>query len=344
MPELRKDPVCNRWVLLAPQRATRPNEFAPQSQDRAPHPRGIPAAYPLPEDCPFCEGNESQTPAEIDAIRPAGTAANGPGWSTRVVPNRFPALEGTFTPLTAENVLYQQSPGIGAHEVMIESSAHLTTAREMDDHHFRNLVTVCQRRLLHFKHEGHWTSALWFKNVGPDAGASLAHAHSQLIVLPLLPPVLRDELAGSLSYHHRHGRCVFCDFIEQEQSGGPHQVAAAPAVLAFCPYASRFNYETWIVPRRHESHFEDTSPETLIQLAGVLRSVLVRIESRIGRASYNVILHSSPFDTHKLNHYHWHMEILPRISRSAGFEWGTGLAISTLPPHQAANLLREIQI
>jgi UDPglucose--hexose-1-phosphate uridylyltransferase len=206
------------------------------------------------------------------------------------------------------------------------------------------VLWIYRERLLALKQDQQLIYGLIFKNVGAAAGASIEHAHSQLIATPIVPVNVVEELHGSREYFHSHGRCVFCDMLTQESQDGSRVVLESPGFLAFCPFASSFPYETWIVPRSHASHYESLSRGEAEELAHVLRTVLAKIETAIDRPAYNYIIHTAPFDTVALDHYHWHIEIIPRVTKTAGFEWGTGFYINSVPPEEAAAELRGMEV
>jgi UDPglucose--hexose-1-phosphate uridylyltransferase len=331
MSELRKDPIVGRWVIIAENRAQRPHEFLDSSVQRGDR-----------EVCPFCVGNERHTPDEIAAHRQPGTRRNEPGWNVRVVPNKFPALEMAGDPHPRGDGLYEAADGVGVHEVIIESPRHLTRTTELSDNHLAEVLWICRERLLALQQDSRLVHGLIFKNVGAAAGASLAHLHSQLIVTPIVPVSVAEEIDGSHAYFRKHDRCVYCDLVEQEQALAKRIVLKSPQFVAFCPFAARFPFETWIVPTSHASHYESLSRAASKELAGVLRRVLAKIDAALARPAYNYIVHTAPFDTPPLRHYHWHIEIIPRVTKLAGFEWGSGFYINPVPPEEAAGVMREI--
>jgi UDPglucose--hexose-1-phosphate uridylyltransferase len=203
---------------------------------------------------------------------------------------------------------------------------------------------VYRQRLVDLQRDPRLVYGMLFKNVGPGAGASLEHAHSQLIATPVVPISVSEEMSGSGKYFDERGRCIFCDIIRQELDDGRRMVLESAQFAAFCPFASRFPYETWVVPKEHGSHYEQLSRSTAEELAVVMRQVLGRLESALDRPAYNYIIHTAPFDTQQLRHYHWHIEIMPRLTNVAGFEWGTGFYINPVPPEEAAAFLRTAEV
>ncbi len=331
MPELRKDPIVDRWVIVAPDRALRPNEFSATDR-QSPRARAT---------CEFCEGNEAATPGELLALRWAGTAADQPGWRVRVVPNKYPALDIDAQANGLSAGLHEWTPGIGRHEVIIESPRHLIGAAEQSAENIGEVFEVYRQRMLAIKQDQRLVYGLVFKNVGSLAGASLEHVHSQLVGLPIVPVQVADELARSRELMAASGRCIFCDLVDRERAAGVRMVLDTPEFVAFCPFAARTPFETWLLPVRHESHFENISGALVAQLAQTLKRVLDRIEARLDRLAYNYLIHTAPFDTPALGHYHWHIEIIPRVTTIAGFEWGSGFNINPLPPEDAAALLAD---
>lgn len=332
MPDLRKDPIVGRWVIVAKSRARRPHDFTSTPKLKS---GGF---------CPFCEGNEVQTPGEIVAYRPQGSSPNGKGWRVRVVPNKFPALEIEGDLNKRGDGIYDTMRGVGAHEVIIESPEHLLSTADLPEENLREVFWVYRDRLLDLKKDKRLLYGMLFKNVGEAAGASLEHTHSQLIVTPIVPIQVSEEMTGSLEFFKFRGRCVFCDMIQQELSQEKRIVLDTPGFVAFCPFASRFPFETWILPKNHSSHYENIQKHGIEELARVMKQVMAKIETALDRPSYNYIIHTAPFDTPELGHYHWHMEIIPRLTKTAGFEWGTGFYINAVPPEDAAAFLREVEV
>ena len=331
MPELRKDPVIRRWVIIATERGARPTDFKSA-------PRVISRGF-----CPFCEGNEDKTPPEILSYRDSG-GRNESGWRVRVVSNKFPALQIEGGLDKRGEGMYDLMRGIGAHEVIIETPEHVTSLTDQTAEHIEEVLWCYSERLNDLKNDKRFAYGLVFKNVGAVAGASLEHTHSQLIVTPVIPRTVNGEMGGCREFFQYHGRCLFCDMIVQETSSGSRVVVDSDRYLAFEPFASRFPFETWIVPKTHRSNFETTPREELEELARVLRESLVRLESALENPAYNYIIHSAPFGQEDLDLYHWHIEIIPRLTKIAGFEWGTGFYINPVPPERAAEFLRNVEL
>jgi UDPglucose--hexose-1-phosphate uridylyltransferase len=333
MPELRKDPIVGRWVIIADERAKRPHDF---KQEVGPQ---VEQAL-----CPFCEGHEAKTPPEIIAYRERGTHANQPGWRVRVVPNKFPALKVEGALQKRGDGIYDKMAGVGAHEVIIESPRHYISMAELSEDNIREVMWVYRDRLVDLKKDTRLVHGMLFKNVGAAAGASLEHTHSQLIVTPIVPISVWEEMTGALEFFNYRGRCIYCDMILQELSTEKRIVLDTPHFTAFCPYASRFPFETWVLPKGHSSHFENIPKPAVDDLGSVLRQVLSKLEEALDKPAYNYIVHTGPFDHQELPHYHWHIEIIPRLTKVAGFEWGSGFYINPVPPEEAAAFLRDVEV
>ncbi|HET9951261.1 MAG TPA: galactose-1-phosphate uridylyltransferase [Candidatus Eisenbacteria bacterium] len=333
MPELRRDPVVGRWVIIAAERRFRPRDFDARGS----------AAPTGPDVCPFCPGHESYTTPEILAFRPPGSPANGPGWTTRVVPNKFPALQIEGELERRGEGIYDRMNGIGAHEVIIESPDHSKELSELSVEEIERVLLAFRERMRDLKNDLRFRYILVFKNHGSAAGASLEHGHAQLIATPIIPRVVQEELDGSLQHFRLKERCVFCDIVEQELRDGRRLVREDGGFVAIAPFAPRFSFETWILPKRHQASFEELETEGLEALARVLRDTLGRLRRALDRPSYNFLIHTAPCRETHLEHYHWHLEIFPKLAHVAGFEWGTGFYINTTPPEESAKYLRELE-
>ena len=333
MPELRRDPVVGRWVIISTERSRRPSDFA-----SAPvRPRNI-------GPCVFCPGQESRTPEEILAVRGPGGAPNGPGWELRVVPNKFPALriEGELEP--AGEGVYDRMNGIGAHEVIIETPDHSASLAGLPETQVVTVLEAWRQRMVDLQKDVRFEYVSVFKNHGEAAGASLEHPHSQLIATPMVPMMVEQELEGALRHFRMKKRCIWCDIIRQEMQGKARGlgrlILGEGGFVALCPYAPRFPFETWILPEGHRSSYEDGLGMDPRALARVLGEVLRRMNQVLGAPAWNLSLHSAPLKTPTLDHFHWHLEIIPKLSQVAGFEWGTGFFINPTPPEEAAKYLR----
>ncbi len=332
MPELRKDPIVSRWVIISTERAKRPSDF---SSDK-------PASSNGKENCPFCSGNESKTPEEILAYRQTGSNPNTEGWWIRVIPNKFAALNMEEEVSKSWVGMFDMMSGFGTHEVIIETPDHDRSIPDLSNHQITKIIWAYRDRILHLKRDPKIKYVLIFKNHGEAAGASLSHSHSQLIALPIIPKRVHEELQGFIKYYEYKERCVFCDMIKQELISGTRIILENNYFTSFNPFASRFPFETWIVPRRHEGDFTNISKEEISDLADILKHTLYKIKKVLNDPPFNFILHTTPTQR-ILGDYHWHIEIMPRITKIAGFEWGSGFYINPIPPEEACKFLREIK-
>ncbi len=343
MSELRFDPFKLRWTIIAPERKTRPHEFA------VPRPPHAPPADP--GDCPFEQGQEHRTPHEILVIPREERSGSGPDWQVRVVPNKFPVLrvEGA---VEREGVgLWDRVNGIGAHEVIVENPDH---HREMVDLSVRELEMVLQAyraRLNDLRRDLRLRYILLFKNRGREAGASLAHPHSQLIATPIIPTFVVQELRTAREHFHHKERCLLCDVVREEQRLGERVALETERFIALEPFAAGFPFETWIMPTRHSHDFAAATDDDLHHLAVIVRDFLRRMRVLLNDPPYNMVLHTAPSPHPRPGQpaywstieqdYHWHLEVIPRITRIAGFEWGSGFTINPTPPEEAARYLQD---
>ncbi len=334
MPELRKDPIIGRWVIIATDRARRPKDFN--------IPKAVPPVHN--EFCPFCFGNESSTPREILAFRPDDFVANPQNWTLRVVPNKYPALmiEGNLE--REGEGMFDRMNGVGAHEVIIETGEHHKSMAEMREKQVEDILWAYRERILDLKKDTRFKYVLIFKNHGEPAGATLEHPHSQLIALPIVPRQVREELEGAKEYYGFKERCVFCDIVRHEQVDGRRVIYENSHFLVIAPYAPRFPFETWVLPKKHDASYENCQRQDCQVLADAMKVTLRKLNVALDKPAYNFILHNSPFRDEDSRHYHWHFEIMPSLTRVAGFEWGSGFYINPTPPEEAAEFLRNVKI
>ena len=326
MPELRKDPIVGRWVIVSTDRAKRPADFVREPVAKK---TGF---------CPFCAGNESKTPAEVLAYRPNGAGADGEGWTVRVVPNKFPALgiEGSLS-RQAEG-MFDKMNGIGAHEVIIETPDHDLSLSDLSEKRIEDVLWAFRDRILDLKKDKRFKYILIFKNHGKAAGATLEHSHGQLIALPIVPKHVLEEMEGAKQYYVYKERCVFCDIVRQETEAGIRVVSENDSFLTIAPYAPRFPFETWVLPKRHESAFENSSSQVYESLAKSLKSLLTRADQVLDSPAYNLVIHTAPVQEASLDYYHWHIEFMPRLDQNRRLRVGNRL----LPKPHASGRSREI--
>ncbi len=332
MPELRKDPVLGRWVIISTERAKRPKDFRTEPEKKS----------VTPQECPFCPGNEKATPAEIFAFRPQNTKPNTPGWTLRIIPNKFPALriEGEID--RRGEGLYDRMNGIGTHEVIIETPEHNKDLADLSEPDFFNVVYAYHKRILDLKQDKRLRYVMIFKNFGVVAGASLEHSHSQLIAMPVIPKRVIEEMDGAKRYFEYRERCIFCDIVVQETRDRRRLINENNSFIAISPFAPRFPFETWILPRYHKSNFEDATDEELKDLAAILKDCLKRLKKALNTPPYNYIIHTAPITLQGIEFYHYHIEVIPALTHVAGFEWGTGFYINPTPPEESASYLKNI--
>ncbi len=331
MAQLRKDPIVGRWTMIDTDHLKGPSDFV--KEDHKPVHEAI---------CPFCPGRETRTPAELDANRPSGAAAKISDWKVRTIPNKFPALlhEGV---LEKEGVgMFDVISGYGAHEVVIESPQHSKQMADLTPAEMVLVLNQYQRRYKTLALDSKLKYVIIFKNFGKSAGATVEHAHSQIIALPMVPKYVLEEIEGAEEFHKMNGACVFCEILKQEKKDQDRIVCENSSFISFCPYAPRYAFETWVMPQVHQAHFADLDEAQIGSLAEHLLDVLGRIKRCLSNPSYNFYLHTSPINYGRPDCYHWHIEIIPKLSRSIGFEWGTGLQIVPTYPHDAAKHLRDV--
>ncbi|MFQ5716912.1 MAG: DUF4931 domain-containing protein, partial [Nitrospinales bacterium] len=269
MAEIRKDPIVDRWVIISAEREARPYDFS--NSDR-PRQKGF---------CPFCHGSEEKTPHELLAHRRDGSSPNTPGWTLRVVPNKFPALtiEGNINPV--EQGIYRSMNGVGAHEVIIDSPDHDLALEQLPQKHIENCFRAFKERILDLKQDSRFQYTLIFKNHGKAAGATLEHSHTQLIALPIIPELAREELDGCRRHYELRRSCVYCDIIAQDRADGRRIVFENDLFTALCPFAPRFPFETWIIPRDHAPIFENHGDQDFAPLAEVVQKILLKLRNSL---------------------------------------------------------------
>ncbi|MBP8934066.1 MAG: galactose-1-phosphate uridylyltransferase [Candidatus Atribacteria bacterium] len=333
MSELRKDPVVDRWVIIANERSLRPYDFGVHGELRKSGP------------CVFCEGMEMHTPKEVYSIRDDHTETNQPGWRVRVVPNKFPALriEEPFTHCV--DGICESISGLGAHEVIIETPDHYLELGDLPVGHIADVLSAYRARICDLERDQRFRYCIIFKNQGALAGASIQHAHSQLIAIPVIPKRIKEELIGAEKYYQEKGHCIFCDIVQYHKKFQQRMIIENDQFLAFVPYAPRFPFEIWILPKKHTLQFMEVEDQELQYLSEILKKILISMRKSLNDSPYNLIIHSAPFNREGeksyQESYHWHIEMLPTITKVAGFEWGTGFYINPVVPENAAEILKE---
>jgi len=336
MTELRKDPIIDNWVIISTERGRRPLNHKIKIEEKK------------KDSCVFCEGNESKTPPEIFAFRKKGTRENKPGWEVRVVNNKYPALSMEEREVALEKAgMFRKMDGLGVHEVIIETPYHHKDFANLGVDNIVLILKTYRQRYLDLSKNKRIKYVQIFKNYRIDGGASLEHSHSQLIGTPIIPQRIKEELKGATEYFDLNGRCIFCDYIKQEIKSKDRLIKETEKYVAVSAFAARSPFEIWILPKYHNTCYEETSDTDILNLAKILKETLFKIKKKLNNPPYNFIIHTAPskeFSTIEWSNldkkYHWHMEIIPRLSKIAGFEWGSGFYINTTSPEEAARILR----
>jgi UDPglucose--hexose-1-phosphate uridylyltransferase len=344
--EIRKDLWNRHCVLISSERAKRPSDLGDLSLSSS-------------QLCPFCEGNESQTPGEVFALRPDESLPNAPGWSIRVVPNKYPALSQISLaqiPLekdsmdmcihcedTNNNPLENSFPGNGIHWVVVETNQHAQEYTQMETAHIQEIFQIYRQGFSILWNHPKIQSSLLFKNHGNLAGASLSHPHSQMIGMPMIPRVLREKMDAFQNHYSQKSCCLLCFILSQEKEMRARLICENDSFCAVLPYAPRSPFEITLIPKNHTPHFHQISSGEIADLASIWKEIFLRLQKILGDFSYNYLIHTSP----KINipnsfqHFHYHFEIIPRLAYLAGFEWGTGFYINSVFPEDAAQKLRD---
>lgn len=338
MSELRQDPLTGRWVILAAGRGRRPDEFGALQRGGG-----------LADECPFCPGREDRTTPEVLVRgRPDGAPADGPGWRIRVFPNLYPALKARrgagpapAAPDGADEAdLLRGGPGIGAHEVVVYSPDHAAGPAALGAAGWGELLLVLRERQAALAEVPDHRYVLPFLNHGPEAGATRSHPHLQLIATPVVPDLVALKQRRLADHRARTGRCLVCDLLAAERAAGRRLLGENEHWTALAPWASLFPWQVQLLPRRHQAALTDAADEELGALAAALDRVLRGLEDLRPGLSLNLYLHGAPLGDEPPADFHWHLEILPRLGRLAGFEQGTGFAINPVAPETAAGRLR----
>lgn len=339
MSQLRWDPLTQNWVIITRAQGRRPDDFILEREQV------------IMDSCPFCYGHEEWTTAELYAVRPDGSHPNTPGWQVRVIPNKYPAL-GIEGDLDKRGVgIYDVMNGIGAHEIVVENPDHQRSLAELAPDEIRTILKAYRARLLDLRRDSRFQTVIVFKNYGLEAGAAIPHSHSQIIAVPVLPPRQASELKTCREYFVRKERCLLCDLLQQELDMKAGIVRDDGHFVVFAPYASRYPFELRIASRRHGHDFALQSDQELLQLAETLKNTLQRLRSVLRDPPYNLVLQTAPPMHERLGRpalwnslpydYHWYLEIIPRLTKTAGFERGTGFTMNPTAPEEAAKFLRD---
>ncbi|NWF94408.1 MAG: galactose-1-phosphate uridylyltransferase [Syntrophaceae bacterium] len=328
MAELRREPITRMWVVITADHPKGPSDYLPFKPPYQPQ-----AATGV---CPFCPGNEAMTPKETFSLR-----GEGGGWSVRVVPNKFPFfhIEGDFD--RRPEGMYDVMEAIGAHEIAVESPDHHQNLATLEPSQIQKILFAYRERLIDLERDRRFQQFLILKNY---PGIFNRHPHSHIMAMPVIPRRIDEEIWGVLDYYQRKERCIFCDIIKEETSVKRRVVLETSHFLTFSPFASRYPFETWIIPKVHSSDFHSIQEEEMEDLSIVMQSLFLRYYKLLSDPPYSLTFHTSPVQSrfHRPE-YHWHIEIRLRIGLREGFEWGTGFFVNPTPPEAAALYLREVE-
>jgi UDPglucose--hexose-1-phosphate uridylyltransferase len=331
--ELRKDPLLGRWVAVL-------------SRPKAPSDYVVSPAADNEVSCILCAGREKETSAEIMSL-PGGSESRV--WATRVIPNFTPVFQVEGELSRRGDGMYDKMNGIGANEIIIESPEHSVRPEDKGLDQMSKVIRTYRERMIDLEKDPRLRYTLIYKNSGKEAGAVYSHPLSHLASTPVIPKRVKEELDGAKEYFAYKERCIFCDIIREELRVGSRVILETRHFISFCPYASKFPFESWIVPKRHCCAFQDIDREEIEDLALILSSVLKKLRTAFHGLAFNYFIHSAPNRMPRKDHwhtlgedFHWHMEIMPRLIRTTGFEWGSGFYILPTSPEHASKYLREV--
>ncbi|MEF8798638.1 MAG: galactose-1-phosphate uridylyltransferase [Candidatus Bipolaricaulota bacterium] len=335
MVEIRKEVTKGIWTIIAPTRGERPFDYTGKSENKD--------AREESRDCPFCPGNEGDTPSEVYSIRDENSQTEF-SWQVRVFPNKFPALDKEGTSSVIESDLFKTMGGFGFHEVVAETPLHDVRLEDLPVEDIKLIIQTYLERLSAFSEHPEIKYVSIFRNQGERAGASLTHPHSQIMATTFVPNLVRTEIERTSSFHRAKGSCIFCDLIEAEKREGKRIISENEGFVTISPFGARFPYETHLLPKKHQMGFQEITEEETSLLADELKKTLTALTGELGDFPYNLVIHTSPqtrteSETEEYT-YHWHIEILPRLTIPAGFERGSENFINIVSPEDAAEALR----
>ncbi len=324
MPLFRKDPFGRAWVLISPERGLVASDFG--------------SVLPFPERSPLSSGNERETGPEIAAVRPSGTVPDGPGWRMRVIAQPSALVEPRAFREEGDE-LFRQAPSSGYQELIVEHPDARMTLDAMPRNHLVDVLRLYRERLALLAAHPDIRHVQITRNVGRAAGALYQHPHAQLLAVPVGSRWVEEEVESAHRYTRDHGGCLFCDVLARELKLRERVVTSNDSYVAIAPYAAKTPFETWILPREHDSAFTGVAANTLPQLADLLQTVVRGLNDALDHPPYNLLVHTLPASGDAS--FHWHIEVLPRLTRQAGFDWGSGFYVNPTPPEDAARFLRE---
>ncbi len=332
MSEMRFNPITLDWVVMAPDRALRPDDF-----------HGVAEAHPARpahrDDCPFCTGNESMTPGETARI----SAPDG-SWLVRAFPNKFSVFDPGCELQRKKNGTFRSMAAAGVHEVVVEHPRHDLDLCDMEPAHLALMLRMYRERYQALRHHPLAESIVIFKNQGRRAGSSLEHSHSQITAAPVLSSQVIMRLQEARRFHELEGGCLYCAVLHEELLAEERVIEEGSSFVAFMPYAALSPYHTWVFPRKHQSSYDEISDEDIAELAGILSRLLRRLRAAAGGPDYNITIRSAPVGEVSSGCFHWYLSVVSRISQLAGFELGSGTYINSMRPERCAELLRSVAV
>jgi len=331
VPELRQNRFTKEWVIMATERAKRPEEMRVKREGHGPLPHYV-------ATCPFCPGNERLAPPEV--VRFSGPDNH---WAVRVVPNKFAALSREGEPEWKIERSRRRINGVGIHDVIVETPDHALTTALLPQEAVKTILECYLQRFRAVSQDARVAHITIFKNHGVSAGTSLEHPHSQMIGTPVISSQVRQRLYEALRHFDEFGECMFCCMIEEELAESERLVLTSEHFVVIEPFASATPFATYIYPRRHLASFGDVSEAELADLAGVLRTTLAKLYAGLDNPDFNYVIRTAPAEVAGVKYYHWYLSVIPRLTRVAGFELGSGMFINTVLPEQAASFLRSIE-
>lgn len=332
MSELRQNIATKEWVIIAPERSNRPEDFVRPPNGRKPRAQHS-------ADCPFCPGHEHETPPEHDAV-----CDDQGQWQVRVVANKYPAVANTGDVVYSEIGTQRRLTGVGLHDVIIETPRHDLGLHAQEPAHIEHILDVFKSSYLSAMADPRIELVTLFKNHGISAGMSLEHPHSQMIATPVVPAHVRLRVQEAMRFYDDHHQCVYCTMLADERRSGERILVETEHFIAFVLFAASSPFHTWIVPKRHQSAYSEVTHEELHDLAKVLSTVLRKLHRGLDDPDYNFVIRSHPGTPTTNPFFHWYLSIIPRVSTSAGFELGSGMHINTVRPETAAEFLRSVEV
>jgi UDPglucose--hexose-1-phosphate uridylyltransferase len=331
MPELRQNIITREWVIIAKERARRPDEFVRARKETD----DIPAFDPR---CPFCPGNEAMSAAETYRVE------DSEGWRVRVIGNKYPALSQEGDRIRRIDGVFRSMSGVGFHEVVVENRRHDLSPALYTVDQMKTVLEAYRQRYVQMRNDPRVEAIIIFKNHGESAGTSLVHPHSQIAATPIVPTQIRHRMDEAIRFFDETGECVFCTTLRRELADRARIIARTDSFVAFIPYAALSPFHLWIFPTRHSSSFEETGEDEITDLASTLRTVLGKLYYGLNDPDYNFSIRSIPAREGQREYFHWYLTIIPRIVRTAGFEIGSGMYINTTLPEESAAFLRDVSI